>query len=144
MSNFKQGIYTLRNPEKYLGDPNNVVYRSSWELNMHKFLDNNPNVIKWASEEIAIPYLKPTDKKIHRYFPDYYVEYKDRFDNICKEIIEVKPATQTKAPRKGNRKNILYEQLTYAINIAKWQAANEFCKKHGIKFKIVTENQLFK
>jgi hypothetical protein len=140
---FEQGLYTLSHPEKYLGDPTKVRYMSSWELHLHKFFDNNTRVLKWASEEIAIPYIKPTDGKLHRYFPDYWVEYINKDGVIVREIIELKPASQTRMPRKG-AKTSLYEHLTLAVNMAKWQAAEVWCKQRGIKFRIVTEKSVFK
>lgn len=142
MAKFRQGMYQIRNPDKYVGNAKNIVFRSSWELSMNQFLDNNPNILRWSSEEFYIPYLKPTDKKVHRYFPDYWIEYKDRTGKIVQEVLEVKPSTQVSPNLK--RKQTTYEQITYAINIAKWQAATEFCKQRGIKFRILTEKQMFK
>lgn len=141
--NFKQGYYTPVNPIKYMGDVTKIVYRSSYELEMNRFLDGNQRVLKWGSEIIAIPYIKPTDKKVHKYFVDYYVEYIDKNGEIKKELIEVKPFAQTSAPR-GGSKHSLYEQLTYAVNIAKWQACQKWCDAHGITFRIVSEKTLFK
>lgn len=142
-SRYKQGYFTPKNPAKYMGDPSKIVYRSSWELSMNNFLDNNTRVVKWGSEIIAIPYIKPTDNKLHKYYPDYYVEYVNTDGEIMKEIIEVKPLQQTKMP-KSNHKHRLYEQLTFAINSAKWAACQDWCTKQGIKFRIVTEQSLFK
>lgn len=142
--NFRQGFFTPKNPDKYVGDVSKIRYMSSWELEFHNFLDNNPNVLSWSSEEIAIPYLKPTDRKIHRYYPDYWVKYKDRDGNIIQEIIEVKPHKETRKTRARNPKTRLYEDITYAINVAKWRAAKQFCDKYGIKFRIVTERKIFK
>src|SRR5882672_1350116 len=96
---FVQGYYTLKNPLKYVGDPKKCIYRSSYELEMHNFLDNNTRVLHWSSEEIIIPYIKPTDGKMHRYFPDYWVEYVNKDGEILQEIIEVKPRSQTRKPR---------------------------------------------
>ena len=141
--NYKQGYYTLKFPEKYLGDPSKVVYRSSWEFELHRFFDNNTRVLAWSSEEIAIPYVKPTDGRIHRYYPDYYIEYIDRNGVIRKEIIELKPIAQTRQPR-SNSKHALYEQATFAVNKAKWQAALVYCKSRGIEFRIATEKSVFK
>ena len=142
-SRFKQGIYVPKNPEKYVGDINKIRYMSSWELQTHSFFDNNTRVLRWASEEIAIPYMKPTDRRVHKYYPDYWVEYVNSNGEIIQEIIEVKPAAQTRAPR-TNSKHRLYEQLTFAVNNAKWEAAMAFCKQRNIKFRIVTENSIFK
>lgn len=133
----------MKHPEKYVGDINKVCYRSSWELEVHKFFDNNTRVVRWASEEIAIKYIKPTDGKVHRYFPDYWVEYINKDGEIVREIIEVKPIGQTRLPRK-NTKHALYEHLTLAVNMAKWKAAMEWCKANGMTFRIVTEKGIFK
>lgn len=109
---------------------------------MNQFLDNNPNILRWSSEEIYIPYIKPTDGKPHRYFPDYWVEYKNRDGNIVQEIIEVKPSNQVHINEK--RRLTQYDKITYAINVCKWKAATEFCNKRGIKFRILTEKQMFR
>lgn len=140
---FKQGYYTPKHPEKYLGDPTKIVYRSSWELNLHKFFDNNTRVIKWGSEIVSIPYLKPTDGRIHKYYPDYYVEFINTDGEIIRELIELKPLAQTRQPR-GRGKQNLYEQLTFAVNVSKWAAAEEWCRTRGINWRIVTERSVYK
>lgn len=144
--NNNQGLYKPRNPQKYIGDVNNIRFMSSWELKADQFLDNNPNVIQWSSEEIVIPYRKPTDGKVHKYYPDYWVKYRDKHGKIIQEVWEVKPAAQTKPPktRGKNKKTQLRESITYAVNVAKWQAAQKFCDKYGLKFRIITENEMFK
>jgi len=143
---FHQGVYTPKYPDKYIGDVTKIVFRSSWELEMNKFLDNNPNIVEWASEELSIPYIKPTDGRVHKYFVDYYIKYFDKQGNVIKELIEVKPEKQTKAPKRvgKNKRTQLYEQVTYAINIAKWKAATNFANQHGMKFRIITEKNMFR
>lgn len=140
MAKYKQGLYTPINVEKYLGDPTKVRYMSSWELRMFQFLDNNPNILKWGSEEIKIPYIKPTDKKVHMYWPDFFIIYKDKQGRIKQELIEVKPLKQTKPPRKNAS---MYEKLTYAVNCSKWQAAAEWCKQNNVEFRLLTEKQIY-
>jgi len=142
LAKWRQGFYKVRNPDKYVGNLNEVVFRSSWELSMNQFLDNNPNILRWSSEELIIPYLKPTDKKVHRYFPDYWIEYKNRDGKIVQEVLEVKPDNQVNVGRKKRITN--YERITYAINIAKWEAATKYCNDRGIKFRILTEKQMFR
>lgn len=146
MTEFQQGLYTPNNPEKYNGNLKRIVYRSSWELYVCKFLDNNPNVLEWSSEEIAIPYIKPTDKKVHRYFVDFYVKYKDKSGQIKEELWEIKPKSQVKQPstRGKHRRTQIHESLTYAVNLSKWQSATAFCKARNWTFKIMTEESLFK
>lgn len=113
---------------------------------MHKFLDGNPNVLRWSSEEIAIPYVKPTDNKIHKYYPDYWVEFIDKDGNTHQEIIEVKPDDQTRKPKKGRKKKEtqLRENLNWVINEAKWKACAQFCAKYKLKFRIMTEKNMFR
>jgi len=138
---WRQGFYEVRNPDKYVGDLKKVIFRSSWELSMNQFLDNNPNILRWSSEEFYIPYIKPTDGKPHRYFPDYWVEYKNRDGEIVQEVLEVKPSNQVYPNQKKRQTN--YDRVTYAINVSKWKAATEFCNKRGVKFRILTEKQIF-
>lgn len=143
MARFLQGLYVPRNPEKYVGDISKIRYMSSYEYETHQFLDNNQRVIRWSSETIAIPYLKPTDGRIHKYLPDYWVEYINKSGELIQEILEVKPKSQTRKPRRGT-KHSLYEQLTYAVNMAKWEAARAFCAAHNMRFHVITEGSIFK
>ena len=143
---YRQGWFVPRNPEKYRGDVTKIRYMSSWELKCDEFLDNSTSVLEWSSEELVIPYLKPTDGKVHRYFPDYWVKYRNRDGEIIEEVWEIKPSKEVSPPtRRGKRKKQqLYEQLTHAINIAKWKQAQAFCNQRGWKFRILTEKELFK
>lgn len=139
-----------RNTHKYLGDIDNIIFRSSWELRAFEFLDNNKNVIGWVSEEIQIPYNKPIISsnggmtyKPAIYYPDLYVEYIDKSGNLIKEVIEIKPKKQTRSSRARNYSTKFVEDFTYIINCAKFEAADNWCKQRGIKFSILTENSLF-
>ena len=132
-----------KNPEKYVGDITNIVYRSSWERKLMKFLDENPNVLKWASEEAVIPYVSPVDNKIHRYFTDAYAKIKTK-DGIKTYLIEVKPKHQTVPPKKPKRISKHYQEAlkTYAVNEAKWNAAKKVCEERDWNFLILTEDHL--
>ena len=141
---FRQGFYTPKHPEKYMGDPSRIVYRSSWELNLHKFFDNNTRVTRWGSEIIKIPYIKPTDGRVHHYYPDYFVEFINTEGEIVRELIELKPLAQTRQPRSTRGKQNLYENLTFVINVAKWKQAELWCKKHGVTWRIITERDVFR
>jgi hypothetical protein len=143
-NSFLQGKYSPRNPIKYVGDLDNIIFRSSWELNAMKFFDGNPNVLRWASEPIAITYTKPTDGKRHRYFPDFWIEIKNREGKIVQELIEIKPKKDSQPSKSRSRKAQLYENITYAINMAKWTAASQWCQAHGMVFRVITECELFK
>lgn len=141
---YTQGIFKPKNPEKYKGDVNNIIYRSSWELKVLMTLDIDPNVIKYSSEEIVIPYRCKTDNKPHRYFTDFWVKRKYQDGTIKEFIIEVKPFSQTQPPKKQQKitKRYIHEVKTYAKNVSKWEAAQEFCSKRGWIFEIISEKQL--
>ena len=138
-----KGKYTPKNPEKYKGNPDNIIWRSTWEVRVMKQLDENPNVLWWGSEELFIRYYSPIDNKIHRYFPDFVVKVKKKDDTVMTYLLEVKPEAQTKPPKqKKKTRRYLEESKTYIINQSKWKAATEFCKEHGWQFKILTEKDL--
>lgn len=140
-----KGKFKPHYPEKYIGDPTNIIYRSLWELRLMRHFDQHSSVIKWGSEEIVIPYISPVDRRVHRYFPDFYVKVKGSDGNINTMIIEVKPYAQTIEPVKQTTKTTrkyLNEVLTYGVNQAKWKAANEFCKDRNWQFKVMTEKEI--
>ena len=140
-----KSIYKLKNIKKYVGDPDKIVCRSSWERKVCKYLDENINVLKWASEELHIPYYSPVDKKWHRYYPDFLAEIQDNLGDIKKYIIEVKPLKQTMPPKQRKNKNaFLKEMKTFAINNSKWEAAKKLCDENGWIFKLLTEKEIFK
>lgn len=143
-----RGTFRPINYEKYRGNVSNITYRSRWELKLMMHLDSHPDVLEWASEEIIIPYRSPLDGKIHRYFPDFYVKKKNANGIIEKVLIEVKPAAQVKPPmiqetktRKPSKKYI-NEVATYAVNQAKWKAAENYCLDRQWRFMIMTEKEL--
>ena len=139
-----KGYFRAKYPKKYKGNPTNIIYRSSYELKLMMFLDKNPNVLEWASEEFFIPYKSPLDGKIHRYFPDFWIKKKNREGMIETVVIEVKPGKQTipPKPQKAITKQYLREVQTWGLNQAKWESANKYCNAKGWKFVIATEKEL--
>jgi hypothetical protein len=138
-----KGYFRPTNPLKYKGDPNNIIYRSSWELKLMIYLDRHPEVVQWSSEEIVIPYRSPIDGRLHRYFPDFYVK-KQVGGKIETLLIEVKPKVQTRPPavQKKRTKKYINEVMTWGINEAKWKAAKNFCEDREWKFVLMTEKEL--
>jgi hypothetical protein len=130
--------YIPKNKEKYIGDVANITCRSLWERNICKFCDETPNIVKWSSEEIVIPYESPLDKKIHNYYPDFLIQVKTG-DLVKTMMVEVKPKKQTYLKENASKK----EKITWIINTAKWKAAEIYCNKHNMEFKIVTEKEIF-
>jgi hypothetical protein len=139
-----KGKYQPKNPQKYRGNVNNIIYRSLWERKFLVYCDTSDNIIEYASEEIALPYRSPIDNKIHKYFPDFYIKVRESNGEIKKYIIEIKPKKQTiePIPQKKKTKGYIYEVYEYARNQAKWKAAIEYCKDRQWEFKIFTETDL--
>jgi len=148
-SRYQQGVFTPKYPDKYAGKSDCIVYRSSYELKFMVYCDNHPDVIKWNSEEVIIPYIYSVDRKWHRYYLDFYVEYRDKKGDTRKTLIEVKPYNETIPPKQPKNPNDKKTQaryvkacLTYQKNLDKWDAAREVAKKTGAEFKIITEYSL--
>ena len=139
-----KGKFKPSHPEKYNGNPTNIIYRSLWERKFMIYCDTNERILEWQSEEKAIPYRSPLDGKIHRYFPDFLIKVKESDGTIKKYMIEIKPSKQTVPPTKPQRqtKKYLYEAYEYAKNQAKWRAAKEFCEDRQWEFKVLTEDEL--
>ena len=139
-----KGKYKVRCPYKYKGDPTKVIYRSLWELKFMKYCDSNSNILEWGSEEVIVPYRSPIDNRYHRYFPDFYIKVKENTGTIKRMIIEIKPQKQCIEPKvqKRKTKSYVYQVCEYAKNLAKWEAAKEFCEDRKWEFKVLTENEL--
>jgi hypothetical protein len=144
MANYVQGFYTPRNPEKYIGDKTQIIFRSSWERRIFIWADNNESVLEWSSEPFPIQYFDQSTNKIRRYFPDLFVKIRNKEGIIKNYLIEVKPEKQTKSPKKGRKKTATYlnEVATYQKNLSKWQQAEKFCESNNMIFKLVTERDL--
>lgn len=137
------GIFKPTNPQKYVGDHTNIIWRSTWECRVMTWLDKNPNVVSWASEELIVPYISPVDGRWHRYFPDFLVKVNTQ-QGLKTILIEVKPKRQTQPPKQQKRvtKKYITEVTTWGVNQAKWKAAEEYCLDRGWEFKIFTEDHL--
>lgn len=135
-----KGSFHPKNRKKYRGDFTKITYRSLWERQVFRWLDDNEDILEWNSEEIVIPYHCKTDGKHHRYFVDLYVKFK----NEQVYLIEIKPKNQTQEPKQPTRKTKKYlnEVMTYVKNISKWNAAKEFCDNRGWCFQIWTEETI--
>lgn len=145
MGRNNQGLFRPKNPNKYKGDPTQIVYRSSWERIFMNYCDLREDIQKWNSEEVVIPYYDPIQKKWRRYFPDFLIQYKNKEGTIMTEVVEVKPHKEVVGPPvnpKRKTKSWVYEVKTYVTNQSKWKAAEEFCENRGWSFRIVTEKEL--
>jgi hypothetical protein len=149
----KQGMFIPTNVDKVILVENQqnkgtIIYRSSWERIFMSWCDRNPSVLRWASEPFAIPYIKPTDFREHKYYIDFYFEARTTSGGIKKYIVEVKPKAETEPPKmpkaKTEKAMMNYEKriVTYQVNQAKWDAARQFCRVNGLEFVIITEEEL--
>lgn len=139
-----KGRFRPKHPDKYAGDPTNIIYRSLWELRLMRYFDQHPGVLVWGSEELAIPYVSPVDNRIHRYYPDFIVKMRENGGRVTTNLIEVKPYDQTIEPKKNPSKPRRYisEVMQYGVNQAKWKAAIEFCADRMWNFRILTEKDI--
>ena len=139
MAKFAQGRFEMKNPDKYVGKKTPLA-RSSWEFVFMRMLDEHQGVINWASESIQIPYRDPLTNRQTIYVPDFFIVYQDKNGTKHAEVVEVKPSNHTLREKVGKS---LYNQEQYVKNLAKWEAANAWCKQQGIRFRVVNESDIF-
>lgn len=141
---FHKRKYKPLYPEKYDGDPTNIIMRSSWETRFASWCDRNSSVLKWSSEETVIPYRSPADNRIHRYFVDFRIQVRGKNGKLCTYLVEVKPFNQTQPPKYPGKRTQRYltESSTFIINQSKWKAAEQYCLDRGWEFKVITEYEL--
>ena len=150
-SAYKQGFYNLINPEKFIGNPIDIKFRSSWEYAFCKYLDTNDKVIRWGCEQPIITY-SDLRGKVHRYYPDFYFESLKNGDpmDLKRVIVEIKPASELNPPEKPKNEtgkaleNYEYAVRTHIKNKLKWNASAEYATKMGMEFVIITEDRLIK
>ena len=139
MGKFAQGRFEMKNPAKYVGLKTPLA-RSSWEFVFMRMLDEHPGVQNWASESIKIPYRDPLTGRSTIYVPDFFIVYQDKNGVKHAEVVEVKPASHTLREAVGKS---AYNQQQYVKNMAKWEAANAWCKQQNIKFRVINETDIF-
>ena len=105
--------FSIKNNKWFVAD-------SLWEAVRMEQLDNDVKVLSWEKGVDRIEYFDMYGKK-HYYIPDFKIFY---INNIIVE--EVKP----------------YNQIQLPINIIKFDAAKKYYENLGIKYKIVTENEI--
>ena len=139
MSKFAQGFYQCRNPEKYVGK-GVPRYRSGWEHAFMRFCDNNDHILQWASESVSIPYRNPITGKNTNYIPDFLITYRDKNNTVKAELTEIKPKKQSVIESKASNR----DRAIVAVNYAKWDAAVKWCRRQGLTFRVVTEDDIFR
>lgn len=163
---YHQGYYIPEHPEKWLTQEN--VFRSGWEFTFMRWCDQNPSVLKVASEPIGIKYLDPTGNleycmkhnldpnnpqnwKVRTYYTDFWIEIADETkpDGKKRIFIEIKPYDQTQCPKPLTESATLKEHKaynraaqTFLVNQSKWTAAKKYFEERGAEFMVVTERTL--
>ena len=139
MSKFAQGVYKVTNPLKYVGK-REPRYRSGWELAFMRFCDTIDNILQWASESIVIPYRHPLTGKMTNYVPDFLITYRTKDNRMCAEVIEIKPKKQSVIESKASAR----DRAVVAVNYSKWDAATKWCRRQGLQFRVINEDQIFR
>lgn len=139
MSKFAQGIFEVKNPQKYVGK-GKPRYRSGWEWTFMQFCDNNDSILQWASESVAIPYRNPITGKMTQYIPDFLVQYRTKNNTVVTELIEIKPKKQSVIESKASQR----DKAIVAVNYAKWDAAQKWARRNGLVFRVITEDDIFR
>jgi hypothetical protein len=135
------GKYRIKTPEKYAGDPTKVEFRSLWERQTFRWLDEGNDAVKrWSSEEVIVPYRCKTDGRLHRYFVDLYIEFK----NGKTLLIEIKPKREMTPPKvpKRKTKRFVNQVMAYVKNQSKWEAATQFAEDRNWQFAVWNECDL--
>ena len=114
------------------------IFRSSWERRFMQMADEHDAILYWSSESIKIPYKNPINGRSTVYVPDFAIVYLDANGQQHSEVVEIKPSSQLLGEAKG-----AYDKLHAVINAAKWEAAQIFCKKHNMRFRVITEKDIF-
>jgi len=145
---YRQGYYRPAKPEKYIGDLNKIIYRSSWEYRFCRYCDDTQSVVKWSSEPYGVKYVSPIDGKEHTYFIDFYMRMNEGEYEVD-YLVEVKPKESLKKPvfeglqTVSKLKSYNYAAKTWLVNSAKFAAAKRHAEMVGYKFVVVTEEFLF-
>lgn len=162
----KKGIYDIQNPMKYVGNPAECLYRSSWEHKFMIYCDHESTIKKWGSETAQIEYYTQDaygniEKSI--YWPDFFVVKIDPNDPEFEQqyFYEIKPHKSIYPDfitfdEDGNRiilppgdkkslkafENWQYEVKEFEKNISKWKATKAWCEKRHIIFRLLDEIDL--
>lgn len=138
MTKFAQGIYQVVNKNKYVGN-REPRYRSGWEHAFMRFCDNNDSIVQWASEAIQIPYRHPLTGKNTIYVPDFFIVYRTKDNQTRAEVVEIKPKKQSIVESKASAR----DRAIVAVNYAKWDSATKWCRRQGLMFRVITEDDIF-
>ncbi len=92
--------------------------------------------------------FKNKEKYVGLKTPTYRSSWEHAFMRLCDEhpnvykaeMIEVKPMSQITMEMAGKS---MGKRKQVVLNQAKWEAANAYAKQHKLRFRVVSEDQLF-
>ena len=78
--------------------------------------------------------------KASDYFLPFLIVYVDANKRQHTGLIEIKPSTETTMESARSYR----DKLMVAINMAKWAAADAWARANNMRFRVVTEHDIFK
>jgi hypothetical protein len=132
---------------KYIGNTNEIIFRSGWEKKFMEFCETHPQILNWSSERTQIPYISPLDGKYHTYFVDFWIKIITIDNQYVNYLVEVKPdkkLDKPKQPAKQTRKSTQNYQDAlneWFVNKAKFETASRWCDSKGWKFAVITDKK---
>ena len=145
---FRQGYYKLENPEKYTGDPTEIIYRSTYEYKFCRYCDLTEEIVNWSSEPFSVKYYDPVNRKEREYHLDFFIRVAKN-GTMTNYLVEVKPKDKLTPPVMESRQTLKALQQynqdmeEFIINKAKKEAAEKYAHAMGYKYIIITEDFLF-
>lgn len=127
----------LENPEKcHNGDY--VQCKSGLEEKWMTKIDTHTSFIEWSYEKVHIPYYY---KRKRIYEVDLWARVLSSNGDIKEVLIEIKHSKSLNRPKGG--RNFSQNLEEWEMNQAKWEAAREYAKHHGMEFHVLTEKSLY-
>jgi hypothetical protein len=74
------------------------------------------------------------------YVPDFLIVYIDANQRQHAEVVEIKPSTETTMESARSYR----DKLMVAMNMAKWAAADAWARANNMRFRVITEFDIFK
>jgi hypothetical protein len=139
MARYRTYGYTPINPEKFKNGTDELIVKSSWELEFAKSCDLFPSVLGWSYETTKIPYRDPLSGRQKVYIPDFFVEVAQSDGYSQHFVFEIKPMHEQLDEYARNSK----DAALIARNRAKWMAATMWADRHSAEFVVLNEKDIF-
>ena len=151
-------VYEIKNPDKYIGKEIWVHYNKHEELNVLREMDNNPDILQWCYHGIGVPFEHPISKEEELFVPSFYVlsnkptdlyspdspheefliqvisEYENEY-TMQLDLLDEEDYTNLTDEEKEMYD---FKMDATSYQILKFKAADEYCKKNGMRFSVVS------